>query len=126
MPYAKKEYRQAASKLYRELNPDKVKKQKEQWRKSNSAAVADKKRNQGLMSKYGLTSEQYDEMSKAQGGRCAICNRPPTPTRRLAVDHCHKTGKIRALLCHVCNNHLGIFERQMDVFTAYISRFSDD
>lgn len=45
---------------------------------------------------------QYDKMLAAQGGKCAICKRPPK-SRRLAVDHDHKTGKVRGLLCFRCN-----------------------
>jgi hypothetical protein len=49
-----------------------------------------------------MTVEQYDRMFKAQKGVCAICGRPPK-TVRLAVDHNHKTGKVRGLLCFRCN-----------------------
>lgn len=58
-----------------------------------------------LKRKYGITAEQYGEMLAAQAGGCAICARPPK-TRRLAVDHNHKTGKVRGLLCYRCNGQL--------------------
>lgn len=45
-------------------------------------------------------------MLEKQKGVCAICFLPPLEIR-LAVDHCHKTGKIRGLLCTACNNALG-------------------
>ena len=44
----------------------------------------------------------YDAMLAAQGGVCAICGNPPK-TRRLHIDHDHKTGKVRGLLCFQCN-----------------------
>lgn len=54
---------------------------------------------------YGLTAEQYDALLERQGGRCAICrNRPKS--KRLAVDHDHKTGEVRGLLCSRCNHDL--------------------
>ena len=53
----------------------------------------------------GLSVEDYDAMLAAQGGVCAICGNPPK-TRRLDVDHDHKTGKVRGLLCHRCNRAL--------------------
>jgi hypothetical protein len=53
----------------------------------------------------GVTSEQYEAMLAAQGGGCAICGNPPK-TRRLDVDHDHRTGKVRGLLCHRCNRAL--------------------
>ena len=42
----------------------------------------------------------------AQDGKCAICSNPQE-NRRLAVDHCHKTGKVRGLLCQGCNTGIG-------------------
>lgn len=62
--------------------------------------------------KYGLTQEQYEAMLAEQDGRCAICRSPDWPgkDRRPHVDHCHKTGKIRALLCGKCNNGLGNYD----------------
>jgi hypothetical protein len=60
-----------------------------------------------LQRTYGITLAQYDDMLDAQGGRCAICPRPAEsmPTR-LHVDHDHKTGLIRGLLCWWCNRKL--------------------
>lgn len=59
--------------------------------------------------KYGLTEQCYASMMDAQGGVCAICKDPPKQ-RRLAVDHCHTSGKIRGLLCGPCNVSLGQFK----------------
>lgn len=58
--------------------------------------------------RYGITTDDYTRMFEAQGGGCAICKRPPTD-RRLAIDHCHTTGKVRGLLCGPCNVSLGQF-----------------
>lgn len=55
---------------------------------------------------YGLTPEGYEQLLLEQGGLCAICRQPPVE-RRLAVDHCHRTGVVRGLLCHGCNLCLG-------------------
>lgn len=52
---------------------------------------------------YGITSEQYEALYEAQGGRCAICQRATGATKRLAVDHDHVTGFVRGLLCKPCN-----------------------
>lgn len=56
---------------------------------------------------YGLRPGEYRLIYDAQGGRCAICPRAIGRTKRLAVDHDHKTGLVRGLLCSVCNRHLG-------------------
>ncbi len=60
---------------------------------------------------YGLTLDQYKEMLCAQGFRCAICRKSHKVfKKKLAVDHNHRTGKIRGLLCHHCNSALGNFK----------------
>lgn len=48
----------------------------------------------------------YDSMLVKQGGRCAICLVEPSTSRRLDIDHDHKTLKVRGLLCHRCNRRL--------------------
>lgn len=48
----------------------------------------------------------YDKLLAAQGGRCALCPRLPSPKRKLDLDHDHKTMLIRGLLCHRCNRAL--------------------
>lgn len=82
-----------------------------------------------LMRTYGLTLEDYDAMLEAQGGVCDICGGPQiTKDQRtgkilpLDVDHDHKTGKVRSLLCNSCNNKLKVFEREAERFTAYLER----
>ena len=61
-----------------------------------------------LKTKYGLTPEQYKTLMQVQNGVCAICKKQDY--RLLSVDHDHKTGKIRGLLCQACNYGLGCFE----------------
>jgi hypothetical protein len=56
---------------------------------------------------YGLARGQYEKLYEAQGGRCYICQRATGKTRRLSVDHDHKTGYVRGLLCRPCNSLLG-------------------
>lgn len=61
----------------------------------------------------GMTVEDYDALLKLQNGRCGICERLPNWTlatwKRFQVDHDHKTGRIRGLLCSHCNTGLGHF-----------------
>jgi recombination endonuclease VII len=52
-----------------------------------------------------MTDDEYDAMLAAQGGVCAICGNAPK-TRRLHVDHDHRTGAVRGLLCYRCNRAL--------------------
>lgn len=53
---------------------------------------------------HGLTPAAYDQMVRDQDGRCPICGDAP---RRLYVDHNHRTGALRGLLCDVCNRAIG-------------------
>lgn len=59
--------------------------------------------------RFGLTIEDYERMFEDQGGLCRICKKPPTESRRLAVDHCHDSNIVRGLLCGNCNLGLGHF-----------------
>ena len=69
-------------------------------------------------SRTGLPLAEYDALLAAQGGGCAICGNAPK-TRRLHVDHDHKTGKVRGLLCHRCNRAL---PNWVDVVWLYAAR----
>lgn len=61
-----------------------------------------------LKTVFGITPEQYDIMLGNQNYSCLICKRHQTAfQRRLAVDHCHTTNKVRGLLCSHCNLILG-------------------
>lgn len=61
-----------------------------------------------MQKKYGLRDGDYERMAHAQRDGCAICARPRAK-KRLAVDHCHVTGRVRGLLCSNCNRALGLF-----------------
>lgn len=69
---------------------------------------------------YNLTLEQYDQMFEDQNGVCAICGGINYGGRRLVVDHDHKTGKVRGLLCHHCNMCLGQFENFRTMAENYL------
>lgn len=75
------------------------------WRGAGSAM----QRERQLAAKYGLTVAEFDAMLAAQGGGCAICSSAVNPdTNSLAVDHCHSTGKVRGILCGLCNKAIGL------------------
>ena len=63
--------------------------------------------------KYGITADQFHAMCAAQGGVCALCRRPPS--KQFHVDHCHETGRVRGLLCHLCNTRLVVAVEQCGV-----------
>lgn len=83
--------------------------------------------------KYGIDAETYHAMEKAQNGKCAICRQPETAktrygrTRKLDVDHHHRTGDVRGLLCNACNTGLGKFKDSPEILFAalhYLFRYS--
>lgn len=85
--------------------------------------VKDRQRELRFERTYGITPKQYDQMLADQGGVCARCKQPPK-TMRLAVDHCHSTGRVRGLLCGPCNTYIGRLEANMNMLDedlAYIS-----
>jgi len=78
------------------------------WRRDNPGTKSEEHR----ADRYCLSREQYLQMVKDQGGRCALCERVPAGKGNMAtlrVDHDHGTGDVRALLCHKCNAGLGMF-----------------
>ena len=69
-----------------------------------------------LQQTYGLSLAEYAVLLKTQDGKCAICGvTPGERDKRLCVDHDHKTGEIRGLLCNGCNWSLGGFRDSADL-----------
>jgi hypothetical protein len=76
------------------------------------------------LKRYGLIVGQYRQMEAAQGGVCKICHLPPPAgkrVKRLVVDHDHKTGRVRALLCVNCNTLVGVARESVDILERAIS-----
>lgn len=86
---------------------DKKYHQSEKGKKILQKYLKNSERKNRLKRTYGLTLKQYDKMVEDQDGVCAICGSVNENGHRLAVDHNHKTGKVRGLLCRKCN--LGLF-----------------
>lgn len=63
-----------------------------------------------LRKRYNITIDEYEKILLSQNGVCAICRKNNLIKRRFAVDHNHKTNKIRGILCYKCNVGLGSFE----------------
>ncbi|MEX3809021.1 endonuclease VII domain-containing protein [Paraburkholderia sp. BR13439] len=69
---------------------------------------------------YGIDYDAYLSMLAEQSGVCALCGGEGFVMAghhklKLVVDHCHKTGRIRGLLCHNCNRALGLLQDDTDV-----------
>lgn len=119
----KKEYRNTEegkkkkteySKKYYSKNKDRIKKKQ----KDNPNIH----RNTKLKKNFGIDLNQYNEMLNNQNKKCAICYIHESELiKKLAVDHCHKTGKIRGLLCMKCNIILGQAKDNIKILNSAIS-----
>ena len=79
-----------------------------------------------LKSNYNITEEQYNKLFLEGNKKCWICE--SSSTNRLNVDHNHKTGKVRGLLCGKCNRGLGLFKDNKDIIllaAKYLRKFED-
>jgi len=120
---------------YREENPEKWERTKEErkkmnarrrelyardkWRREQARIQAKewaenhpKKRKAQRLKEYNLTLKQFNQMLEAQDDKCAICGYSDKSDSNMfpLVDHCHETGKVRGLLCMNCNQALGKFQ----------------
>lgn len=77
-----------------------------------------------LQRRYGITIAERDAILKKQGGKCAICRRPIKPGKATHVDHCHKSKKVRGILCAPCNVGLGHFDHSITKLAAAIQYLS--
>ena len=107
-----KRYREY-SKRHRQKNGEQCNKVSKKWRKDNPELWKYTHKNSALKTNYGITLDEYNQMFIEQNGCCAICEKHQSEFKRaLAVDHDHKTGEVRALLCLACNTKLHVFENK--------------
>lgn len=116
------------AKKWKEANPDKIKayyennkehvnKKTKEWYEAN----IDKVKGLSLKRKFGITLLEYEKLLIKQNYSCAICKRNQNEFKiKLAVDHNHKTGDVRGLLCVSCNNGLGRFKDNKDLLSEAI------
>lgn len=90
-------------KVYRAKNRSKI----NEYKRKYYAINKDKNRNGRLKQDYGITLQEYNELCKKQSNICPICL---MKQELLVVDHDHKTGKVRGLLCSSCNKALGFLK----------------
>jgi hypothetical protein len=111
-------------KLYEDFNCNKngVPNRNECSKCRSSKRVGPKQKDRRFRYSYGITLEQYNQMSESQLGVCLICKRKSLNRWgiELCVDHCHETGKVRGLLCDKCNKGLGQFEDNISVLECAI------
>lgn len=117
-----------ASKEWRKKNPERKKENEARWRKENPKQTKLLRRRSLLKRSYGMTVEKYNQMFAGQNGVCAICfGESDCARKELHVDHNHKTGKVRALLCASCNLLVGNSKEKISIlFSAinYIKKYN--
>lgn len=79
-------------------------------------------RRSGYRKRYNLELEDIEAMLVEQNGRCRICQKTITFGGRAGakVDHCHSTGKVRGILCSICNTALGSFKDNTEALARAI------
>lgn len=107
----------AASRRYYAANKEKYRQYRE---RRNQKPDAEKLRKHAqLNNNYSLSLDQYNALLEAQGHKCAICEQPLTKPN---VDHCHTTGKVRGVLCTICNTLvLGVLENYAGLIPKALS-----
>lgn len=111
---------------YYKKNKEKMQRQHREWSAANKDKIIGyrkksslKLRNYLLKKKFNISLEDYNALLEKQNGTCAICSVTHSHGRRLSVDHCHKTGNIRGLLCAQHNTALGSFQDKIqDLYKA--------
>jgi len=83
----------------------------EGWRVANKDKVEARRQERC----YGISTDDLNALLARQRGVCGICKKKG---RKLHVDHCHKTGKVRGLLCGKCNRGLGHYDDEPDRMRA--------
>lgn len=84
------------------------------------------RKNGHLRRMYGITLDDYNKLLTQQNNVCAICLGTFSGTnqhgaKKLAVDHCHETKKVRGLLCENCNRGIGMFKHNTELLTSAIT-----
>ena len=96
--------------------------------KDQQARVKATKSKKKRLARYGLSEDSYKLLFASQCGRCVICMTQDPGARGWQIDHCHKTGKVRGILCVKCNAALGMASDNVDRLRSmieYLKRWAD-
>lgn len=118
---ANREKIKARNAAYHAANREKIKAQRAEYRAANRGKI----RADARMRKHGIPLETFQTMRRTQKDVCGICKRTFLETPY--VDHCHKTGQIRGLLCRRCNTALGSFNDSLEILDSakeYLRQFT--
>jgi hypothetical protein len=102
-------------KRWEENNKDKVKEYQKKRQQLYKERDKQNNRKRWLWNKYKLTVEEYISLVEYSNNTCYICGSTPYENKKLHIDHDHKTGKIRGLLCARCNWYLAKIEKDPEI-----------
>lgn len=87
----------------------------------NLPTTKNKAKEYKLLDRYGINLEQYNELFRRHLECCAICGSHESELKqKLHVDHCHKTGKVRGLLCVCCNSAIGKMKDDVSILKSAV------
>lgn len=109
-------------KRWRENNPEKIKEIYERYCRNNPEKIKKTYRKSHLKCLYDLSCEDWLKIWESQDGKCAICGKTFVKQSDAHVDHNHKTGKVRSLLCNKCNMGMGCFNDDSEL-TAKVTKY---
>lgn len=117
-----------ASKKWKLENPERYKESMKACWEKNRAAYYNTHNDRQLMVKYKLTREEYNKMLAETNGSCPICSREfgIEPYTKPVVDHCHRGGHTRGIICRQCNIGLGAFRDDTESMKKAIQYLEND
>jgi hypothetical protein len=110
--------------LNKPANKIKYKIRQKIWKDNNGERIYQYNRSAHLKQRYGITINEYNDLLVKQNVRCAICDSTNTKdgkAKKFYIDHDHKTGKIRGLLCRHCNLLLGFSNDDVNILLKSIN-----
>lgn len=124
-PYCERNKRY--QKNYRTKNKVARREKLREWRSRSPAKTYAYNRDYAYRNKYGITFTEAEEMLASQNGRCRICKDQIKlgGTAGPAIDHCHKTGIVRGVLCRACNLGIGCFREDEEIMLSAIKYVKD-
>ena len=100
---------------YHARHRDRINAKQRETRRANKELNRERNFKYNLKRNYGLDLQTYEGLVDKQAGLCAICQTKP---EKLVVDHCHKTGRVRGLLCDPCNTGIGRLQDDVLIVAA--------
>lgn len=95
--------------------------------KRESPATPRNRKAEKLQLRYGLTYEQWEQMRENENYSCMICGITEEEIdKKLDVDHCHNSGKVRGILCNPCNNMIGHAKDNLAVLQAAVTYLEEN